>query len=514
MAPTVDYSSSSVGDVGFERGFEDALRRLRGTVSPVEPHLVGDKEIETGELIERFDPCVLQARVGAAHQASADVIDNAVTSAEAAFRAWRATPYSDRVARLRAAGVEIRVRVLDLAAVVSAETGKTRLEAVGEVQEVVDMIAHYCALMESNGGYAAQLRSTEHEKNYDVLVPYGVFAVISPFNFPVALAVGMTVSALVTGNTVVLKPSDKTPRSTASIARLLRAHLPVGVLNVVHGGAAVGAALAASDVDGIAFTGSASVGWQIAVTPSASGLPRPVLAEMGGQNPAIVAASANLEDAATGITRSAFGLSGQKCSACRRVVVLESVADELIDRIVKAANALVVGDPIDPTTDLGPVIDDAIAERVDAAIAQARADGAVLAGGRVDHLKGNYFAPVVVVDLPRGHALTRHELFAPFLTITRVATFDDAIAEANDVEYGLSAGLFSADQQEIERFVDDIEAGVIYVNRAAGATTGAWPGVQSFCGWKRSGSAGKGGLGYWYLPGFMKEQSRTIVVGR
>jgi len=514
MAPRVDYSSSSLGNDDLEHRFEEGLEGLRAIPSSVEPHLIGEAKIETGDLIERFDPCRSGARVGAAREASAEVVDHAVASAKAAFKAWRATPYTERVARLRAAGAKIQEKVGELAAIVSAETGKTRLEAVGETQEVVDMIEHYCSLMERNDGYWASLRSTDSEKNYDVLVPYGVFAVISPFNFPVALAVGMTVSALVTGNTVVLKPSDKTPRSTATVAELLRGHLPPGVLNIVHGGPSVGAALAATDVDGIAFTGSADVGWQLLATPSPSGLPRPVLAEMGGQNPAVVAASANLADAASGIIRSAFGLSGQKCSACRRAVVVDAVADELVDRIVKAAQELVVGDPLDPRTDLGPVVDDAIAQRVDTAIAQARAEGAVLTGGRVHGLEGNFFSPVVVADLPRDHTLTRQELFAPFLTVIRVSTFDEAMAEANAVRYGLSAGLFSADQREIDRFVADIEAGVIYVNRAAGATTGAWPGVQSFCGWKRSGSTGKGGLGYWYLPGFMKEQSRTIVVGR
>jgi len=514
MATQVDYSSSSLGDDHLERRFEEELRRLRSTESPVEPHLVGHKVIEAGELIERFDPCAPRSRVGAAREASAEVVRDAVAEAKATFKGWKATPYQERISRLRAAGTDIGTRVGDLAAIVSAETGKTRLEAVGEAQEVVDMIEHYCALMEANDGYHASLKSTETETNYDVLVPYGVFAVISPFNFPVALAVGMMVGALVTGNTVVLKPSDKTPRSTAAIARLIRDHLPVGVLNVVHGGARVGESLAATDVDGIAFTGSAHVGWQLVATPSPSGLPRPVLAEMGGQNPAIVGLSANLDDAVSGIVRSAFGLSGQKCSACRRVVVVEGVADELTDRIVKAVQALVVGDPLDPHADLGPVIDDAIARRTDAAILLARSDGSLLTGGRVAGIEGNYFSPVVVTDLPRGHALTREELFAPFLTITRVATFEEAIAEANDVGYGLSAGIYSSDDRELATFLEDIEAGVIYLNRPAGATTGAWPGNQSFCGWKRSGSSGKGGLGLWYLLGFMHEQSRTVVLGR
>jgi 1-pyrroline-5-carboxylate dehydrogenase len=193
------------------------------------------------------------------------------------------------------------------------------------------------------------------------------------------------------------------------------------------------------------------------------------------------------------------------------VVVDEVVADELIERIAASAERLIVGDPLDRASNLGPVIDDAIAKRIDDALEIARSEGRVVTGGRLADRPGNFFAPIVVADLPLGHPLTREELFAPFLTITRVATFADAMAEANAVSYGLSAGVFSADEDELATFVDEIQAGVIYVNRAAGATTGAWPGVQSFCGWKLSGSSGKGGLGNWYLPGFMREQSRTLV---
>ena len=511
MTTQVNYASSSLGDDELERRFEEALLAVRATTSPVEPQLIGEREIYEGRIIERFDPCAPSARVAAAHEATAEHVAAAVAAARAQTKSWRNTPYAERIARLRAARVVAADRIVEMAAIVSAETGKTRLEAVGEAQEVLDMIEHYCGLMEDNNGYCAPLKSTASETNVDVLVPWGAFAVIAPYNFPVALAVGMMVGALVTGNTVVLKPSDKTPRSTATVAGILRDELPAGVLNVVHGGAEVGRALAASEVDGIAFTGSAKVGWELVNSTAPSGLPRPVLAEMGGQNPAIVARSADLDAATSGIVRSAFGLSGQKCSACRRVVVDEAVADELIERIAAAAERLVVGDPLDSSSNLGPVIDDVIAKRIDEALEIARSEGRVVTGGRIAGRQGNFFAPIVVADLPLGHRLTREELFAPFLTITRVATFADAMDEANAVAYGLSAGVFSADENELATFVDEIQAGVIYVNRAAGATTGAWPGVQSFCGWKLSGSSGKGGLGNWYLPGFMREQSRTIM---
>ena len=236
MATQVNYASSSLGDDELERRFEEALAALRATTSPVEPQLIGVHEIREGPIVERFDPCAPRARVAAAHEATAEHVAAAVATARAQTKSWRNTPYAERIARLRAARVVVADRIIELAAIVSAETGKTRLEAVGEAQEVLDMIEHYCGLMENNHGYCAPLKSTDTETNLDVLVPWGAFAVIAPYNFPVALAVGMMIGALVTGNTVVLKPSDKTPRSTATVAGILRDELPTGVLNVVHGG--------------------------------------------------------------------------------------------------------------------------------------------------------------------------------------------------------------------------------------------------------------------------------------
>jgi 1-pyrroline-5-carboxylate dehydrogenase len=511
MTTKIDYSSTDLGDKTRDVAFEKELKRVRSTQPTPEMNLING-EWETSEtVVERIDPVDGKAVVGAAYVATEDQIERAIFAAKASALSWRRIPFQDRNNMLRQARDAYEAELSSMAAIISAETGKTRLESFGEAQEVLDMIDHYCDLFEKNEGYVAQQKSTESEANWDILVPYGAFAVISPFNFPAALAVGMSTAALVTGNTIVLKPSDKTPRSTALVAEAFARYLPPGVINVVHGGAGVGEKLAQGDVDGIAFTGSAEVGWKLVNTPGPKGLPRPVLAEMGGQNPAVVAASADIKTAASGIVRSAFGLSGQKCSACRRVVVQEEVADELIAAIKTEAEALVVGDPIDPKTDLGPVIDDAIAKRVDAALETAHRDGTVVTGGKLQALEGNFYAPVVVTNLPIGHSLTRDELFAPFLTVTTVDSFEEAISEANAVSYGLSAGVYTRDHEELELFYDTIEAGVLYSNRAAGATTGAWPGVQSFCGWKLSGSTGKGGLGLHYLQGFMREQNRTIA---
>ena len=232
---------------------------------------------------------------------------------------------------------------------------------------------------------------------------------------------------------------------------------------------------------------------------------------MGGKNPTIVAASADVDAAAAGIAASAYGFSGQKCSACSRAIVVDSVHDELVERLAAQAAAMAVGDPADRDAFTGPVVDEHAVARFAAAVEEAGRDGQVVAGGRALDLPGHFVAPTVVAGLPAGHRLTRAELFVPFVAVTRVGSFDEALAEANAIDYGLTAGVFSREQAELDRFLDEIEAGVVYVNRRAGATTGAWPGFQSFCGWKSSGSTGKGGLGPYYVQQFMREQSRTIV---
>jgi 1-pyrroline-5-carboxylate dehydrogenase len=320
----------------------------------------------------------------------------------------------------------------------------------------------------------------------------------------------MTSAALVAGNTIVLKPSEDTPYCGSLLAEIL-AGLPAGVVSVVHGGEATGRALVEAAVDGIAFTGSAEVGRWIAKTLTDGPFERPALTEMGGKNPAVVTANADVDTAVEGIAKSAFGFSGQKCSACSRAIVVGDVHDELVAGLAAWASEVVVGDPGDRGIFTGPVVNAAAVERFENAVEAAARDGEVVAGGGRPGLPGWYVEPTVVAGLPRGHSLTRDELFVPFLTVTRVGSLDEALAEANDVVYGLTAGVFSEDEAEVDRFLDEIEAGVVYVNRRAGATTGAWPGIQTFPGWKSSGSTGKGGLGPYYVQSFMREQSQTVA---
>jgi len=511
MATRLTYTTGARSPE-LDRAFETALAEAREREPEPLAHLVGGRDVDAGETFDREDPSRSE-HVASRAREGAELAAEAVDAARAAQREWRRLPHAERVAILRATERLIDGRKLELAATVSMEVGKVRTESIAEVEEAIDLIETYCRQVEEAEGFETPLgRLTPDERNIDVLRPYGVFGVIAPFNFPFALAFGMTAAALAAGNAVVLKPPEEAPQSGGAVARLLaEAGVPDGVISLVHGGPRTGAALVGTGVDGIAFTGSAEVGREIGRRLSEGPFPRPVLAEMGGKNAVIVGASADLDAAAEGIARAAFGFSGQKCSACSRAIVVAEAHDELVDRLAAIASSYGVGDPLDPDVSTGPVVNAQAVERFERSVEAAEQDGAVAAGGSRGDDAGWFVQPTVVSGLPAGHPLTRDELFLPFLTVVRVRDFDAALAEANAVPYGLTAGVFSRDEGELDRFLDEIESGVVYVNRRAGATTGAWPGIQSFCGWKSSGLTGKGGLGPYYVQQFAREQSRTIV---
>jgi 1-pyrroline-5-carboxylate dehydrogenase len=512
MAVRLTYTSGGI-DSAAHAEFERRLRAARAVEPEPWPHVIGGRHFAEGSVFERVDPSRIDRVASRAHAAAPPTVAQAVDAAREARAQWRRTPYRERLEHLAAVARAISERHLELAAVMSLETGKNRTEAIVEVQEAIELIETYSEEMERHDGFIASLASfTPAERGAEILRPYGVFAVIAPFNFPLALTVGMTTAALIAGNTAVVKPSEDAPWTGALLAEtLLAGELPPGVCNLVHGGPDTGRALVDAAVDGIAFTGSAEVGREIARKLVDGPYARPALTEMGGKNPAIVTPSADLEAAAEGLARAAFGLSGQKCSACSHAIVLDGVHDELLERLCAFAAALPVGDPSERDAFLGPVVNARAFQRFQESVAWAHRDGQIAIGGGLPHPEGWFVEPTVVDALPLGHPLTRRELFLPFLTVTRVATLNEALAEANATDYGLTAGIFSSDQGEIDRFFDEMQAGVLYVNRRAGATTGAWPRTQSFCGWKSSGTTGKGALGPYYVPQFMREQSRTVV---
>lgn len=508
------YSQQS-GDDERSRAFEQALSALRAGQPRSYPHRVDGAELTAGEPFERSDPCAPDRVIARAATAGPDVLDRAVRAARQAQPEWRRTPYAHRLDVLRQLVPMIEGRLVDLAALVSHETGKTRADAIAEVAECVAIAELYCRQMEEADGYVVPHKAPPGAHHAEVaLVPYGVFGVIAPFNFPVAISLGMVLAALSMGNTVVFKPSALTPACGDAVADLL-AHtdLPEGAFQVVHGGAETGQALATADIDGLVFTGSAEVGLALVSQLGRPPFVRPVIAEMGGKNPAVITAGAgDLSVAARAVARSAFGMSGQKCNACSRAVVTDAVYDEFVERMVEETRELQVGDPIDPGSFTGPVVGPRSVERFEHAMRSARADGRVLSGGSSRGRGGHYVDLTVVDGLPAAHELTREELFLPVLAVIRVPDLDAAIAESNAVRFGLSAGLFSDDPDERMQFQDEIEAGITFLSNPGGATTGVWPGSQTMSGWKGTSSAGKGGFGPWYLQQFAREQSRTVFV--
>jgi 1-pyrroline-5-carboxylate dehydrogenase len=421
---------------------------------------------------------------------------------------------------LRRVAALIEERVYDISAAVALEVGKNRMESLGEVQETADLFSWYCDQMEANEGFDRALPDDPLagfvSRNRTVLKPYGAWAVVAPFNFPFALAGGPIGAALVAGNTVVFKTATDTSWSGWLLLEVLRdAGLPAGVVNYVSGaGAEVGAALVDDPrVAGVTFTGSYEVGMQMLRRFAQGAWPRPCIAEMGGKNAAIVTRRADLERAATGIVRSAFGLQGQKCSACSRVYVEQQVAGELRALLVEKTRAISVGDPTLRRHWMGPVINEAAYLRYGKCAENLRQHGTIDTGGellRQGELANGWFVAPTVASAPLDYRLWREEKFIPLVLVGAVDSLAQAIELANASEYGLTAGFYGA-QDEIPLFLERIEAGVTYVNRPQGATTGAWPGYQPFGGWKASGTTGKAIGSFYYLPQYLREQSQTIV---
>jgi 1-pyrroline-5-carboxylate dehydrogenase len=504
----------------LHRELDDAIARVRNDFGRTYPMIAGGEEIEATSQFDDESPIDTRIVLGRFQQGSRGDVARAVEAARAAYPAWSALPWQERVHLLKKVAGAIRAHRWDLSALMGFEAGKNRLECVGDVEESADLIEYYCDEMTRNSGFVKEMgRLSENEQNVSVLRPFGVWAVIAPFNFPMALAAGPSGGALVAGNTVVFKPASTTPLLGYKLYEMtVEAGLPAGVFNFVTGpGGTAGQELIDNPgVNGVVFTGSKDVGMRLMHDNAARALPRPLVIEMGGKNPAIVMRTADLDKASDGVMRSAFGAQGQKCSACSRVYVERGVRDRFVELLVEKTRKIKVGNPLDRDVWLGPVINEAAVRTYEDAIAHATRDGGrILIGGQritqdpFDH--GYFVEPTIIGGLSPDHSLFSEELFVPITVVADVLSLDEAIALANRTEYGLTAGIFTGDDRELQQFFDTIEAGVLYANRRAGATTGAWPGINPFGGWKASGSTGRGTGGPYYVQQFMREQSRVRV---
>ncbi|PIE65714.1 MAG: 1-pyrroline-5-carboxylate dehydrogenase [Desulfobacterales bacterium] len=519
----ITYATMTADNEALHAEYDVAISQVKESWLGVQvPMFINGEKIYTEQQIESTSPIDTDLLLCKGQVGGVEHAESAIKAARDAFPGWRDTPWQERVAILRNIAGKVRENSLELSAIIILEVGKNRLEALGEVEEIADLIDYYADSMEKNQGFVNELGKYDPddaaECNLSVLLPYGVWAVISPYNFPMALSAAPIAAALVCGNTVVFKGASDTPYSCWKTVELFVENgLPAGVLNYVSGpGRTVGQAIQDSlDVDGWTFTGSYDVGMKLYQKAASGPHPRPAIIEMGGKNPVIVSPTADIKKAAGGVMRSAFGLDGQKCSACSRVYIHERVFDAFTEELLKMTRQIKISDPCDRDCYMGTVINKKAYDRYKKYTDMARADGEVLHGGNIltdgDFAKGYFVEPTIVTGLAEDHPLVKDELFLPIVHLTRVASLDEGMEKANDIVYGLTAGFFGENDDELAWFLKNIQAGTVYTNRAAGATTGAWPGIQVFGGWKGSGSTGKGIGGLYTLALYMHEQSRTLI---
>jgi 1-pyrroline-5-carboxylate dehydrogenase len=500
----------------FHSSYEKAVERARKEFGKTYPMLIGGSQVFSSEgTFDDVSPSNLDLIVGRFQKGTRQDAKDAIAAALAAHESWSRVKYSERVTIFGRAATIASEDKFRIAAEMSFENGKNRFEAIADVDEAIDFLRYYAEQLEINKGFETEmgkLLPNEHTKS--VLKSYGVWGVISPFNFPMAIATGMSAGASIVGNTIVLKPASDTPLMAYELYNIMhRAGLPDGVFNLVTGpGSTVGSELTENpDVSGVVFTGSWDVGSR-SLAEFEKILPRPFIAEMGGKNATIVTSNADLDKAVEGVMRGAFGYGGQKCSACSRVYVSERLKDEFVMKLVEKTSNLKIGDPTLRDTFLGPLINESAYKNYQEFVEVARSGGKVTFGGKIvknTATRGYFVEPTIVTDIPKDHKLVKTELFVPILTVETFSSFEDAINRVNAVDYGLTSGIFSNDRRELEEFFRKVKAGVLYANRVGGSTTGAIVGAQSFVGWKKSGSSGKGTGGPYYLQQFLREQSQT-----
>jgi RHH-type proline utilization regulon transcriptional repressor/proline dehydrogenase/delta 1-pyrroline-5-carboxylate dehydrogenase len=491
--------------------FRAALAEVRGALGRSYPLVLKDQEQETAETFASYDPGDASRLIGWFPRAGAREAGRAVAIAREAFPAWSSTTAEARAAVLIRAAAILRRRKFTLAAWEVYECGKPWREADADIAEAIDFCEFYAREMIRLA--VPWRRDVPGETNASAPLARGVAVVVPPWNFPLAIPTGMTAAALVAGNTVVLKPSERAPMIVHQLAAVLaEAGLPPGVLTVLPGFGDAGAALVGDPrVDLIAFTGSRDVGLEInrrAAEPlSGQDHVKRVIAEMGGKNAVIVDDDADLDEAVVGVLQSAFGYAGQKCSACSRAIVLDAIHDAFLARLVEAARALTVGPADDPETFVGPVIDARARQRVEEYIRIAASEGQVVLATDVGPLaeRGNFVGPHIVAGVGPDARIAQEEVFGPVLAVLRARDLEDALAIAGGTAYALTGGVYSRSPAHIERVRREFRVGNLYINRPI---TGALVDRQPFGGFKLSGIGTKAG-GPDYLREFLL--TRTVT---
>ncbi|WP_223702105.1 L-glutamate gamma-semialdehyde dehydrogenase [Sutcliffiella deserti] len=476
--------------------------------------LIGGERVTTEDKIVSVNPSNKEEIIGRVSKADRDLAEKAMQVADETFQTWRKVKPEVRADILFRAAAIIRRRKHEFSALLTKEAGKPWNEADADTAEAIDFLEYYARqMLELKDGMPVESRAGEYNRyNY---IPLGVGVIISPWNFPFAIMAGTTVAAIVTGNTVLLKPASTTPVVAAKFVEVMEeAGLPAGVLNFVPGsGAEVGDYL----VDHprtrfISFTGSRDVGTRIyerasKVNEGQIWLKR-VIAEMGGKDTMVVDKDGDLELAAQSIVKSAFGFSGQKCSACSRAVIVEDVYDQVLNRAVELTKELTVGDPTENNHFMGPVIDQAAFDKIMKYVEIGREEGRILAGGEGDSSKGFFVQPTIVADVDPKARLMQEEIFGPVVAFSKAKDFDHALEIANNTDYGLTGAVITNNRDHIEKAREDFHVGNLYFNRGC---TGAIVGYQPFGGFNMSGTDSKaGGPDYLLLHLQAKTTSETL----
>jgi 1-pyrroline-5-carboxylate dehydrogenase len=462
--------------------------------------VINGKEIHTEKHFSSVNPAIPQDVIGHFADGDASAADRAIDAAAAAFESWQHTPVTERAKYLVQAAAEMRRRKHEFSATMVLEVGKTWAEADGDTAEAIDFMEYYARQMLRIADSSDQLGEYEGEQNSLYYIPLGVAAVIPPWNFPNAIACGMTAATIVSGNTAVLKPAEQSPWIAYKICQLFWDQgLPPGVLNFITGpGQVVGARMVDHpSTRFVVFTGSREVGTEIyaktaQVQDGQQWLKRSIL-EMGGKDAILVDETADLDAAAEGIVTSAFGFQGQKCSACSRAIIVEEVYDEVKRRVLHRANELTVGAPEKGTgINLGPVIDRDALRKISGYLEIGRNEGELLLGGDImDTDEGGYFVQPTVFGQVDGNArIAQEEIFGPVLALVPAKDFDEGLAIVNSTEYGLTGALYSRDAERLERARREFHVGNLYLNRKC---TGALVGLQPFGGFNMSGTDSKAG---------------------
>ena len=519
-APPGDiYENSPLVNFAYKDSQEkmrNALREVRNRFGEKYPLVIGGEKVWTDKMTPSVNPSTPKEVVGYAAEAGIPEAERAVKAARAAFDKWSRTPFEERAQLLERAAAIMERRRYELSALEVFEVGKPWAEADGDIREAMDFCRFYAAQMRLIG----QPRLTQHvpgEESYQHYWPRGVALVIAPWNFPIAILCGMVSAALVTGNTVIMKPSEQSITCGAKLMEIFEeAGVPPGVLNFLSGrGSIIGAHLVDhKDVDLIAFTGSREVGlriWESAgiTRPGQRGL-KHVICEMGGKNPMIIDSDADLDEAIVDSIYSAFGYQGQKCSALSRLIVLEENYDRAMERLLSATASLRVGNPEEPSMVVGPVIDEAAYKRIQEYIDIGKSEATLAYQAKEVPPEGYFIPPTIFTDVKPNMRIAREEIFGPVLSVLKVRDLDEAIDVANGTDYALTAGFFSRSPANIDRAKAQIEAGNVYINRSC---TGAVVGRHPFGGFKMSGGGTKAG-GADYLLQFLLPRVVTENVTR